>query len=197
MTKLSDRNPKPPAMPTPAVQSIPTKLAAVRGDVARGEYVVLPGLGRAWIQLLSRTMMTSIEAAVFDVLPKAGIPALQLHAFTYDQERKARMLAASARDPDDHTMPFGTLQEWLAEDDDIIFASGLVLDDVKHRLDPVGVGTLDADTEAELESAFKKKDPRLLMLSGVATLVRWLTSGALQLSSSPTRSSSTSESSAE
>ena len=180
-----------------AAESVPTKLAAHRGQVARGEYVELPGLGRVYMRLLGRTATTAIEAAVFDTLPKLGIPATQIHAFTYDQERKVRTLAAAARDPEDHTQPFGTLNDWLEEDDDIIFAAGLVLDDVKARLDPVGAGEIDEQTEAELLDAFKKKETGRLMLYGVATLARWLTSGVVQLSSSPTPSSSTSPSSAE
>ncbi len=180
-----------------APQSVPTKLAAHRGQVARGEYVELPELGRVYMRLLGRTATTAIEAAVFDSLAKQGIPALTIHAFTYDQERKVRTLAVAARDPDDHGQPFGTLQDWLEEDDDIIFYAGLVLDDVKARLDPVGLGEINEQTEAELLDAFKKKETTRLMLCGVATLARWLTSGAVQLSSSPTPSSSTSPSSAE
>lgn len=180
-----------------APQSVPTKLAAHRGQVARGEYVELPGLGRVYMRLLGRVTTTAIEVAVFDSLAKEGLPAIQIHAFTYDQERKMRTLAAAARDPDDHSQPFGTLQDWQEEDDDIIFHAGVILDDVKARLDPVGHGPIDDQVEAELFDAFKKKEIGRLMLFGVATLARWLTSGAVQLSSSPTPSSKSSPSSAE
>lgn len=159
--------------------------------MTRGEYVELPGLGRAFVRLLSRSATTAIEAEVFDKLPKAGIPAIQLHAYTYDQERKALTIAAAARDPEDHSKPFGTLIEWQQEDDDIIAAAGMQYDAVKARLDPVGLAELDPDTESMLVEAFKKKDRRLLMLFDVATLASWLTSGAVQLSSSPIPASNT------
>jgi hypothetical protein len=199
MTKLGDRRQQPPqttgAAPVPV--SIPTKLAARRGNVARGEYAELPGLGRAFIRLPGRNAMTAVEAAVFDSLAKAGIPAIQLHAFTYDQERKARTLAIAARDPDDHRLPFGTTEEWLEEDDDIIFASGLIYDDVKERLDPASSETVDEVTREQVFDAFKKKDFGRLRLFGAGTLARLLISGEFQRSSYPTPSSSTSESSAE
>lgn len=174
-----------------AAAAAPTKMAAVRGQVARGELVTFPGLGQAYVQLLSRTQATAIEVAVFDAMAKQGLPAIQLHAFTYDQERYARTLALAARDPDDHSKPFGTVEEWQAEDDDIIFAASLVYKDVRSRLDPIGIDSLDDDTESKLVAAFKKKDWSLLRSYGVATLVTWLATGALQLASSPTPASNT------
>lgn len=178
----------PPAAPAPAAPR--TKLSALRAQVARGEHAELPGIGRVFVQLVGSAKRGEIEGAVLTHMEKIGVPFLPIHAFSYDQDRKRRTLAEAVRDPDDPSQPFGTYEDWCKEDDDIIYAAGLVYQDVQARLDPIGVGELDADTESLLLDAFKKKDWSRLQSFGVALLARWLTTGAVQLSSSPTPASS-------
>lgn len=161
---------------------------------ARGEAVTLPVLGSVWMQLLGHHVSNQVEAATFKAMEAAGLPPITLHAWSYDIQRQARTLALAARDPDNQEVPFGPTDEWLVLDDDLIFACGRVYADVKERLDPVGELFLAPDTADEITEAFKKKDASLLRSHGVASLVSWLLTGVVQLSSSPTPASSTSPS---
>lgn len=178
----------------PAVALVkPTKLGEARSRIARGELVELPGgLGPAWIQLMGHPASNDVEAATFREMNRQGLPPIHLHAWSYDIQRYARTMASAARDPDDptHATAFGTLEQWLAEDDDILFACSLVYKDVRNRLDPSSVDSIPDDVADTLEDGFKKKDARLLRSSGVSMLVSWLLSGAVQLSSSRTAASS-------
>lgn len=201
MTKLADRRysggiPASALAPSDpvAVAASATKLMAARQSVGRGELVDLPGLGPAWIELIGHSLSNRVEAATFKAMEAEGLPPVALHGWSYDMERYARTLAHAARDPDDptHQTPFGTLEQWRDEDDDVIFACSLVYKDVKNRLDPSGqdhpVTEEDAD---EMMSALKKKDGPALRRFGVSMLVSWLLSGAVQPSTSPTPASNT------
>lgn len=199
MTKMAERRlsgglPASALAPSdPAAAAVkPSKLAAARSLVARGELVTLPGsLGQAWIQLIGHNVSNLIEAGTFKHMAELGLPAIALHGFSYDIQRTARTMHAAARDPDDHAASFGSLEDWQAESDDVLFACSLVYRDVKDRLDPSGSDDLPDETADEITEAFKKKDASRLKLSGVSSLVNWLLSGAVQLSSSPTPASNT------
>lgn len=180
-----------PAAAVPRASLLSTRTAAAP---ARGEYVTLPLIGRVYIQLLGHHVSNQVEGEVFEAMASAKLPPVPLHAWSYDMQRQARTLARAARDPDDHSQPFGPVEEWLDLDDDLLFACGRVYADVKERLDPVGAAFLAPETADEITEAFKKKDASTLRSHGVVSLVSWLLSGAVQLSSSQTPASSTSPS---
>lgn len=170
-------------------------LLSTRMDMsARGEEVELPMIGRVYMQLLGHQAANQVEGATFKAMEAAGLPPIALHAWSYDMQRQARTLAVAARDPDSRTEPMGTLEEWLALDDSLLFACGRIYQDVKERLDPVGTLFLPPDTADEITEAFKKKDVSSLRSHGVVLLTSWLLSGAVQLSSSPTPASKASPS---
>lgn len=200
MTRLGKMTGGIPASALPPAGPVArTKMAERLDNIVRGEEVALPVIGRAYIQLASHTISNEIEAATWAEMKRLELPAQPLFIRSFKIEHDARVLARCVRDPDDHDQPFGSLEEWRARlDDDLILACGLVYADVRERLDPIGFKTALTDEESEeIAQAFKKKDPVLLTDFGVATLSRWLLSGAVQLSSSPTPASSTGEPSAE
>lgn len=171
--------------------------------ITLGDEVDLPVLGRVWIQLVGHAESNRIEAATFAHMAKEGLPAIVGHAWSYDCQRYGRLLHSAVRDPADHTKRFGTLGEWLGEDgdpvitDDIVFACGKVYDDVKLRLDPVGVEEMTEEQAAAIREAFEKKSPTHLLSFGLVSLVSWLLSGAVQLTSSPSAASPNGEPSAD
>jgi hypothetical protein len=161
--------------------------------IQRGDDVELPLLGPVYLQLLGHTDSNRVEAGTFKAMEEEGLPAINMHAFSYDVQRSARWMALAARDPRDHSIRLGPLEEWVAIDDDVLFACGQIYKDLKARLDPFGAREIDESACAELAAAFEKKD-RILMLSyGIGTLTSWLLSGALQLTPSPTPSSQSGE----
>lgn len=177
----------------PAVAAAKASLLSRRAaTVVRGEDAVLPLFGPVYIELLGHTADNQVEAATFKAMADAGLPPVPMHAWSYDIQRTARTLAQAVRDPSNHAEPFGPVDEWLPLDDSLLFACGRVYNDVKERLDPVGVLFLSPETADEITEAFKKKDASTLRSHGVALLVNWLLSGVVQLSSSPTPASSTS-----
>lgn len=176
-------------------------MSAKLDKIALGQEVELPLLGRVWIQPVGHTESNRIEAATFEAMAKVNLPAIPGHAWSYDCQRYARILAAAVRDPDDHKKKFGTLADWLGEDedravtDDMLFAWGKIYDGVKAALDPLGVGTMTQETANAIAADFEKKNPILLLSYGAAQLATWLLSGAVQLTSSATAASPTGESS--
>lgn len=171
-----------------------TQLAEARFSVRRGELVELPGLGRAYIELVGHMASNAVEAETFKVMAEIGLPPLAIHAWSYDMQRYARTLAIAARHPERRDEKYGSLDQWLAEDDDVIFACSRVYQDVKNRLDPTSPdSTITEENRARLVEAFKKKEVSLLRSFGVVTLTNWLLSGDVQLSTSPTPSSDTGE----
>jgi len=180
----------------PAVRSIePTKLEAVRGQIARGEYVELPGgLGRAYLKLLAHSKSNVVEGSTMKAMEAAGLPLLPIHTVSYAVQRAARTMAEACFEDETCAKPFGTLAAWLDEDDDILFGCSLLYQDVRNRLDPYRTDDVPRDVADFLADALVKKNAMGLRSFGVATLASWLLSGAVQLSSSPTAASSTSPS---
>ena len=175
------------------VKASATKLSAARGNAARGEDVTLPIFGSVYAEIIGHTKSNKVEADTLEAMTKARIPLTGGFAWSVDLERKARTLAFAIRDPDDHSKPFGDVDEWLDLDDDIIMACSLVYDDVRNRLDPLGAPTLTKERAAEIMDAFQKKSRTLLLSFGIAELSAWLLSGDVQLLISPTPSSSSTE----
>lgn len=181
-----------------------TKLAAVRGQTARGDFVTLPEFGRVWMKLVGHKMGNSIEGQVVEEMNRAKIPLTVGFGLTMDTDKKARVLAYAVFVDDDPTnglalgtTAFGSLAEWLDEDDDVIIACYYEYHQLRERLDPFGMPTLTEQRAAEIIEAFKKKDPMLFLSFELKELCIFLASGAVQLATSPTPSSSSGESSPE
>lgn len=163
-----------------------TLFARARAQNPRGEFVVLPLFGRAWIELAGEMTVNEIEGAVFADMKRLDLAPTALNAFTYDNHRMAHTLAWAVREPDKREERFGTLDEWLALDIDMICACGIVYSDVRERLDPMGVSTLTKDDIDGIRYAIEKKNPILLRSYGVAKLSLWLLTGGVPPASSPT-----------
>lgn len=176
------------AAAAPKVESL---LGRARAANLRGELVTLPLLGRAWIELASQVIVNEIESAVYQEMDRLKLPAIPLNALTYDSARTALTLARCVRDPDDHAQPFGPLDEWLKLDIDLIMACGVVYNDVRERLDPIGIHYLTDQDREGIRDAMEKKSPTLLRSYGVAILSLYMLTGDPPPPSSPTPASGT------
>jgi len=174
-----------------------TAMGKARTRIARGELVQLPPYGEVWMQILGSSAMESIEAATFQHMQAVGLPPVDLHLGSYNLHRFRRILAVAVRDPVNHEEPFGLLEEWGDEPDDVLKTGIILYKDTKARLDPATNIELSGEDAAALLEGFKKKDFQQLRSFGTDTLVTWLLSGAVQLSSSPTPPSRSSDSSPE
>jgi len=174
-----------------------TLLALVRAGAPRGEQVMLPVLGRAWIELAGHDAVNEIEGATFAEMARLKLAPTVLSSWSYEAERTARTLAWAVRDPSSTSTRFGSLEEWLTLDSDLINACGIVYSDVRERLDPMGLPTLTDDDVTEIRLAIEKKNPMALRLHGVAKLSLYLVTTAAPPASSPIPPSSPGESSPE
>lgn len=160
----------------------------------RGEEVVLPLLGRVWIELPGARAWQEIEAAVKKEMRRLEVGELGIEtAAQYQAELAIRVCAEAVRDPDDHAIKFGTLEEWGGLDNDVISLVWHAFGDVRDRLDPVATSTSHEDMLA-ISIAVKKKDGPTLRRFGVVKLSAWLASMGSQLLIARTPSSSSSES---
>lgn len=178
--------------PVPPVKL--TQMATIRPRVARGEPVALPLYGEAWMQPLGSAAMEEVEAETFAAMAKRGLPPVDLHVGTYNLHRFRRILARAVRDAKDHDQPFGSLDEWGEESDVVLTICILLYKDVQGRVDPVTDPQLTDEHAAAIIDAFKKKDFQELKSFGGVILASFLLSGAVQLSSSPTASSKSTDS---
>jgi hypothetical protein len=162
-----------------------------RAAIARGEDVTLPLLGACYIELNPRHVTDEIEAEVYKRMSELELDPIPLHHNTLELQRAARTLARAVRTTEDHAVQFGSVDEWLDLDDDLVNACGYVYMDVRHRLDPIGGDSISDDDFKLIKHAFEKKDPRLLRGFGVSALVIFMLTSEFRLSSSPTPTSST------
>lgn len=183
-------------MPDPA----PTKLGSLSILAGRGEFVEIPLLGRAWMQLVPHRNRNEIEGAVRHELEAHQIriePSATGHRLAFDAEIAVQTLARAVRDPDDptHKTPFGTLAEWADLDEDVITAAWHVYNDTRYRLNPLdSIQLSEADLEG-IRFAIQKKSAPLLRCFGVARLSLYLlTTESLPASSTTSPSSSGPES---
>lgn len=179
-----------------AAPAKPTKLGERLTNGRRGETVTVPELGVVRLELLGARAAQEVEAAVYRNMAALGIAFNTDTEARFELERAALTLSRAARDPADIAAAFGTEQEWLDLDEQIIFVAWTIYDDVRQRLDPHEDGLTD-DDRALIEVAIKKKEPRLLRLSGVVKLSAYLLSTADRPLTSPPPSSSSSESPSE
>lgn len=174
-----------------ADQPAMTLLAQALCAAPRGELVTLPRLGRAWIELAGEEAADRIEAQVYAAMALLQLPLTQLTSLTYDSQRTARTLAWAVRHPVNREQPFGLEEQWLKVDIDLISACGMVYNDVRARLDPVGRPDLTQEEMDAIRMAIEKKNHPLLLSFGVAKLSLYMLGLADQPESSPTPPSST------
>jgi hypothetical protein len=170
----------PPPAPAPA-----SLLARARETFQRGEHVTLPVLGAAWIELASEVTVDEIESQVFEAMAALKLPPTGINVLTYDSRRTALTLAWAVRNPDNHAEHYGTSEDWLALDIDMILSCGLIYADVRERLNPVGISALTEEAMLEIRLAIEKKNPMYLRSFGVAMLSLYLLSTASQPAASP------------
>ena len=126
------------AQPAPAKSPLGAMLERGR----RGDLRDIPGLGPVWLQLIGSETVDDIEEAVTKRMKERGFEAESLlHALTFDANRARHTLAPAARDPQDHSKPFGSLEEWHALDPDTVAAAWEAFGDVRLALSPLDVET--------------------------------------------------------
>lgn len=174
-----------------------TAMSSARSSITRGEMVQIPIYGEVWMRVLGTATIEEIEIATWRHFEAAGLPPLTIHAGTYNLHRFRRIMAAAVRNPKNKDEPFGTLEDWADEPEESLVVCAVIYRDLKDRIDPVSRPELDAEQAREILDGFKKKDFQQLRSSGAGLLASWLISGAVQLSSSPTQSSRSSDTSQE
>jgi hypothetical protein len=183
-----------------AAAAVPAKqetiLARKRAETPRGEYCVMPLFGRVWVELAGGIVLDEVESGVYAAMDEKKLAPTALNMRSYDQCRTALTLAWAVRnpDPDKREERAGTSDEWRALDVDLQVACGLVYDDVRERLSPVGMSRLSQDQLDAIRLGIEKKNRMLLVSAGVAALSLYLLTMDAPPASSPTMQSSTGES---
>lgn len=194
MTKLGDKLRAAPVRGVPAAE---TRLARWQASAQRGKHVDLPLIGRVWIELPGDAEVARIEGEVFSEMAILKLEAVPINAFTYDACRTRLVLATAVRDPEDHAVKFGSVDEWGQLDVDMVNACGVVYSTVREELDPIGMPTLTAQDCRDIRLAIEKKNPTLLRSFGIARLSLYLLSTESPPAISPIPASSTGPSSPE
>lgn len=174
-----------------------TALGRFRAAGTRGEFTTLPLLGRVWIELAAHDALNEIEGETFATMKALDLAPSGFTGLAYDRERLARTLARAVRDPDDpkHEKPFGSVDEWMKLDEDLIVACANCYADSRARLDPVGEDTLTAEDMQGIAAALQKKSAMGLRFFGVAKLALYMLTTASPPATSPTLPSSSGDSS--
>lgn len=191
MSLLAKKLDEKAAPPAPA----PSRLEQALTASPRGEYAVMPLLGRVWIELPGEAIESEIEGAVFAAMKALDLAPIAINGPSYDAKRMAMRLAWAVRDPDNHAERVGTAELWSSRVDlHLLNACGLVLQDSMERLAPVQLHTLSQDDLDAIRLGIEKKNPKLLRSAGVAALSLYLLTTADPPANSPTTPSSTGES---
>lgn len=169
----------------------PSRLAQARAQAPRGEFVVMPLVGRVWVELVGEQAVDEIEGATLAAMKAEGLEPVGMNALSYDSCRTALTLAWAVRDPENKDERFDTAEEWRRVDIDVILACGLVYNDVRERLSPIAMGALTKDQFDEIRLAIEKKNAVRLRSAGVVALSLYLLSTADPPAPSPTTKSST------
>jgi hypothetical protein len=177
----------------PASEPSSTPLRGIVAAGKRGEEVVLPVLGRVWLELPGARQWQEIESEVRKEMRRLEVGDLHVGtAAQHETELALRVLAVAVRDPDRRDQRFGTLEEWGELDNDIVSVAWHAFGDVRERLDPVSQ-PLSNDEMLAVSAAVKKKDATLLRTFGVVRLSAWLATTGEPPSTSPIPSSSSTE----
>lgn len=172
-----------------------SRIAQLRAQQPRGEFVEMPLVGRVWVELVGEAAVDEIEGATLAAMRAEGLEPIALNSLSYDSCRTALTLAWAVRNPENKDERFDTAEQWRTLDQDIILACGLVYNDVRERLSPVAMGALTKDQLDDIRVAIEKKNGMRLRSHGVVALSLYLLSTADPPASSPTTRSSSSESS--
>lgn len=150
---------------------------AIANGAIVGKPVTLPRLGDVYVQLVADSKANAINIAALKALQNEGIEQLDVNMFSLliESERARRMLAVAVRDPDDHSQPFGTVEEWGALDTDLITACWHVYGDVAAELDPVVV-ELTPEQKQMITAAIAKKNSMVLRSFGTTALSSYMLS---------------------
>lgn len=172
-------------------------LARFMSAGTRGEFTTLPLLGRVWIELAAHDTLNEVEGETYATMKALGLALDGVTGLTYDRERLARILARAVRDPDDpkHEKPFGTVDQWMKLDEDLIVACANVYADTRARLDPVGEDSLTREEMIGIAAALQKKSAMGLRFFGVAKLALYMLTTASPPATSVTPPSSPGDSS--
>jgi hypothetical protein len=158
---------------TPARPDSP--LAQVLKLGPRGELVELPVLGPAWVQIITASDVTDIEAQVTRRMKERELEASAMTVLSWEAERAMLTLARSVRSADDRAAPFGTVDEWAQLDSDTLAACWTVYGDVRERLS-VLADDLSPEVRAAIAVAHASGNKAALRSFGVNRIAQYLTS---------------------
>jgi hypothetical protein len=163
------------ASTTPPTRAANSHLAAVL-SISRGEVVDLPVLGRARINLIGARRWQTFEAEVASELRRLEVdPTTARGILAREAELAMRVLSEAVRDPDDPSLPFGSLEEWGRLDNDVVSAAWLAFGDVRDRLEPAPT-PLGDDEAAAIAHAVGARNDEVLRTFGATKLAQWMTS---------------------
>lgn len=173
-----------------------TKLRDRLANGRRGENVTIPTLGAVFMEMPGARVWQEQDSAVKREMRRLelGDEVTVMTEANYSSLLAMHILSVAARDPDDHAQAFGSLEDWGDVDNDILNIAWHAFGDVRERIDPISLPLSDDDMFA-ISAAVKKKDGPLLRTFESFKLVGFLTSMADRLSTSPTPSSPSSDSS--
>lgn len=150
------------------------------GSVFEHRTVDVVGVGRVAVRMLSRSEEASIDLAMAKWLSQlTGVEGISETALAsiggmpVSSERATRVVAIAARDPEDTSKPFGTLDEWRQLSDVQIGAAYEAYEDLVEEMDPLGRG-LRTDEIAGIRDAIAKKNLSLLVAYGSRRLALYL-----------------------
>lgn len=200
MSKLTERKVATGVTPTrvaPGKEAASALARAIRNGAQRGRDVEIPGLGRAFCQLVGQREAERVDLEVLELLREHDLALDVLTANRAESAKAVRTLAVAMRDPDDHAQPFGSLEEWQDLDEHLINAAWHTYGDVNELLDPMTADHVAPEHVVQIRDAVAKKDLTLLRSFGVHTLSSYLLFTAEQQPISPTQSATSGPSSLE
>lgn len=171
-----------------------SRIAQMRAQAPRGEFVVLPLLGRVWVELVGESAQDEIDGQTVAIMKSEGLDLIPLNGRAIERCRNALTLAWAVRNADNKEEKFDTVEEWRSLDADLITACALIYEDVRYRLSPVAMNALTKEQIDEIRLAIEKKNATELASAGVVALSLYLLSTADPPANSPTTRSSTGES---
>jgi hypothetical protein len=176
------------------VPKTPAAIVLERGP--RAELLDVPGLGPMWMTLPGVGFWEDLEFEMARFVRQQGLELAQVPSEALQLFKTRRILAHAARDPENHSKPFGTLEEWRDIDAGLAESAMAAFADMRERLTPLDVD-ISAEHRALIMAAVKKKERTILRSFGQATLVTWLLTTEFPPETSPTTRSSDGDSSPE
>jgi hypothetical protein len=150
-----------------------SQLATRLATGVRGLDLDLPKLGKVHMQLLGHVDVQMVESEVFKAMGARGMELTALNAQSYEAERAVRTLAIATRTVEDRSKHFGSLEDWLQIDSDLLVACWHAYGDVREQLDPIPA-EFNEEMAAKIAGAVSKKNGPLLRMFGVVMLSAYL-----------------------